>query len=192
VTVRLRDGHATVATTADVALAVDEAQYADDAGPCLDAAAGTLGGIPDTATVVHWPRFREAAQAMGLRSSLSIPLFTASGAPWIGMNLYAHQLAALTSLTGAVDAIYGSTSGTSPTGDAPEPVGDDGSRDLLAGLAFALELRNTVQRAIGVIMGRDRIDSADAYVRLRVEAVEHDQSLHERARSLTGLPQQAG
>src|SRR4051812_40283189 len=77
------DSYSTVALTGEVALAVDEAQYEAGEGPCIEAAEGNLTSVPDVATIVKWPAFREAAASMGLRSSLSIPLFTASGMPSI-------------------------------------------------------------------------------------------------------------
>ena len=45
-----------------------------------------------------WPGFREAATAMGLHASLSIPLFAGSGAPIAALNLYSHDLLAMAPL----------------------------------------------------------------------------------------------
>src|SRR5690242_16639743 len=72
VTSRYEGAYATVAASDDVAVAVDQAQYADDAGPCLEALdAGYPAAVPDVAATMTWPRFREAAAGFGLHSSLS-------------------------------------------------------------------------------------------------------------------------
>src|SRR4051794_3431433 len=91
VTSQRGDGFATVALTGQLALAVDQAQYADGVGPCIDATDGFVTAVTDTATVLQWPGFRETAVNLGLRSSLSIPLFTASGVPSIGLNIYSYR-----------------------------------------------------------------------------------------------------
>jgi GAF domain-containing protein len=66
----------TVGFTSDTALALDERQYDNETGPCLDAAAsGTRISIPDMAGETRWPQFAAAAATTrGIRSSLSIPL----------------------------------------------------------------------------------------------------------------------
>jgi GAF domain-containing protein len=65
----------TVAFTDDKAMALDERQYKDERGPCLDAASsGMLLSAPDLASDQRWPRFAEAATERGIRSSLSVPL----------------------------------------------------------------------------------------------------------------------
>src|SRR4051794_19894825 len=65
----------TVGFTSEAALSLDERQYESERGPCLDAAAsGTRVSIPDMSADGRWPRFSAAATALGVRSSLSIPL----------------------------------------------------------------------------------------------------------------------
>jgi GAF domain-containing protein len=65
----------TAAFTGRVALDLDERQYADGRGPCLDAAAsGQRVFIKDMNDEPRWPQFGKSAVARGVRSSLSIPL----------------------------------------------------------------------------------------------------------------------
>ena len=84
----------TAAYTGHLALALDERQYEEDRGPCLDAAAGSvLVSVPDMANEDRWKKFAEAAMAAGVRSSLSmgIPIQDAVvGA----LNMYATAPAA--------------------------------------------------------------------------------------------------
>lgn len=69
------DDATTVASTDDLALALDERQYDDERGPCLDAAAaGEPVLIADMCQEARWPRFASSATAAGVLSSLSMPL----------------------------------------------------------------------------------------------------------------------
>ena len=70
-----RDRPSTVAFTGDVAMALDERQYEEDRGPCLDAAAsGQKVVIIDMRSDTRWPKFADSAVTYGIASSLSIPL----------------------------------------------------------------------------------------------------------------------
>ncbi|WP_084614585.1 GAF and ANTAR domain-containing protein [Nakamurella lactea] len=79
------------AVTDDAAAAADRLQYELGEGPCLTAAAdGGYYAIADTATDPRWPRWGPAVRQSGIRSVLSIHLFTANrmlGA----LNLYDEQ-----------------------------------------------------------------------------------------------------
>ncbi len=86
--------------------AVDEAQYADDSGPCLDALHGGDPVAVDICATMSWPGFREAAERMGLKASLSIPLFAGSGTTIAALNLYSHDLPAMLALDAWVITIY--------------------------------------------------------------------------------------
>jgi AmiR/NasT family two-component response regulator len=61
---------------------------------------------------------------------------------------------------------------------------DDGGRELVAGLAEAHAVRVTIQRAIGVTMGRENCTAEDAYRRLEASATAVGATLRETA---TGL-----
>jgi hypothetical protein len=170
------NGYSTVAVTSELAMAVDEAQYADNAGPCLDA---LDGGHPTSvaridATMI-WPRFRDAAYKLGLRSSLSIPLFAGRGLPVAALNLYSHDPAAMAPLSAAVLAAYDDA----PEGRSPGPDEDlcPGARDLIAGLVGAFSIRATIQQAIGMIIAERRTNADLAYALLRSQAASTTGSL---------------
>src|SRR4051794_29153146 len=56
---------------------IDEAQYASDEGPCLQALRdGSVYEVPDMAVEERWPAFAAAARDRRIRSSLSMPLST--------------------------------------------------------------------------------------------------------------------
>ncbi len=80
----------TAAFSGQVALDLDERQYASGDGPCLHAArSGQLVEVPDVGEESRWPEFTAVARAVGVASSLSVPLRdprAESGA----LNLYAR------------------------------------------------------------------------------------------------------
>ena len=160
----------TVAASSQLAYDVDVAQYADRAGPCLDALAdGKPVEVPDVAAVMAWPGFRDAAWRLGLRASVSIPLFAGSGSPIAALNLYAHDPDPMTDLTRRVWALYDTGS---DHGHGRLPSVQEGSRQLLAGIAAAFEVRDLIQQALGAIMARHQVTADTAYLMLRVRAAE--------------------
>ena len=174
------DTPTTVAASNRIALDVDAAQYADGAGPCLDALEdGKPLSVPDLGTVMAWPGFRDTAWRLGIRASLSIPLFAGSGNPIAALNLYARRPDALTDLTRAVWAIY---DGAGATFDGS--AGQNGSGDLLTGLTAAFHTRDLIQRAIGIIMSQEHVTAEGAYLRLRMRAAETGAPLLDAARTV--------
>jgi hypothetical protein len=99
--------YTTVAASSEIALAVDEAQYADRAGPCLQALdSGKPVGVPDIAATMDWPGFHEVAPALGLRASISVPLHNGRGTPIAVLNLYGRDDAAMEPLIIGMAKLY--------------------------------------------------------------------------------------
>jgi GAF domain-containing protein len=75
--------------TDEISPDVDQGQYDDESGPCLDALReGRVVLVPDTGVVAdRWPSFSRRAAAAGVVSTLSLPL-TAGDACLGVMNLY--------------------------------------------------------------------------------------------------------
>jgi len=181
VTAYRHGGYTTVAASADVALAVDRAQYADETGPCLDAIeTGRPTAVPEVATTMAWPGFRAAAEQMGLHGSLSVPLFAGRGTDVAALNLYSRDVSAMAPLSARVRAVY------DPYGTAgqDQPLLDAGSERFVAGLAAAFAVRATIQQAIGAMMARGKLDEDRAYLMLRVRAAEENVPLVEIARTV--------
>lgn len=176
-------GHVTVAASSDLARTVDEAQYHHGAGPCLDSVdTGAPVAVPDIRTAMRWPGFREQAFRMGLRASLSIPLFAGSGAPIAALNLYGRDHAAMRQLIDAVLTVF--EIGDDECECVSPVVSDDGARELVTGLTEAHALRATIQRAIGVIIGRENCTAAMGYRVLRARAADADTTLSRTAMGL--------
>jgi hypothetical protein len=171
------DVYTTVAASSELADAVDQAQYAERAGPCLQSlVANTPVTVTDVTKTMTWPGFRRAAVAMGLHASVSIPLFVGSGAATAALNLYGRDAAAMAPLILGVWAVYDPDRPLPADHDELQPL-DAGGEELLAGFAEALTVRGTIQLAIGVIMGRDHITAGDAYLQLRLHAADSGVSL---------------
>jgi hypothetical protein len=159
----------TVATSSDVALAVDLSQYADAAGPCLDALnSGKAVSVPDIASTMTWPGYRDMARRLGVRASLSIPLFAGGGGTAIAaLNLYGHKPDPMASFASGVQIAYD----VSPTrdGQPSQPV-DAGREQLITGLVAALHVRDLIQQALGVVLGCEHQPARTAYLVLRRRA----------------------
>ncbi|GIF17041.1 GAF domain-containing protein [Actinoplanes teichomyceticus] len=177
VTVRHDGAYTTVAASNDIAVAVDEAQYAERAGPCLEAIdSATPLGVPDIAATMRWPGFRETAYRLGLHTSLSVPLFAGRGEPIAALNLYGHDSAMMSALTAAVWAAYDPAVPAGP--DLPRL--DAGGAELATGLTEAFAVRAVIQRALGVIARREGLPDR-AYATLRLRAADAGTSLFDAA-----------
>jgi hypothetical protein len=179
----LRHGAAsTVAMSSDLALAVDEAQYADGTGPCLEALNGEPIEVPCVATLVNWPGFKHAALGFGLQASLSIPLVAGRGIPIAALNLYTHHAEALKPLGSAISAvIHSMIQHSAPASNSL----DHGSWQLVAGLAEALAIQRQIQIAVGILMARRQLDADAAYLQIREEAAATGRSLRDTASAFT-------
>ena len=168
VTAARAGSYTTVAVSSELILAVDEVQNAEKDGPCVEA---LTRGEPVTekhlATSVRWPGFTAEALRLGLRSSLSMPLFTAGGGPVAALNLYGRDDEAMAPLIAGVWAVF------DPEGDlpaTPRAALDGGGRELLAGFAEAVAVRSTIQQALYAIMDRHDELVHEAYLRLTAMA----------------------
>lgn len=169
--------YTTVAASHDIAAAVDEAQYADGTGPCLEALrTGEPVTVPDTAATMQWPGFHEAAPGLGLEASVSVPLYAGHGLPIAVLNLYARDSTAMAPLITSVAELYAARRGLS-LGLPPLPIEDPGAEELVTGYAQALSVRATVQLAVEILAGATGGSTDEAYARLCSRAAEAGDSL---------------
>jgi hypothetical protein len=175
------DAYTTVAASSEVALAVDEAQYHDREGPCLTSLeAEAPVAVSDFVTTMRWPGFREAAFALGLRASLSVPLFAGRGSAIAALNLYGRDPEAMAPL---IAAVWGAFEADGPALDTGPDLRrlDDGSAGLVAGITGAFAVRAVIHQAIGVIIADTQRSADAAYVLLRMRAAERGLSLSDVA-----------
>lgn len=159
-----RDGNpATVASSDQVAAQYDEVQYGHDTGPCLTAMrTGDIVLVDDLAGDDRFGSYRGQALALGLRSSLSLPL--KGGDHAVGaLNLYSGHPHTFAEAEQAAAASFA----------------DEASRTLTLALRLAhhvevteqlraaLTSRTAIDQAIGIIMGQNRCDADAAFAVLR-------------------------
>ena len=172
VTAARHGAYTTVATTSELATTVDQAQYEDQAGPCLRSLEEkTPVGVRDIDMTIRWPGFRQAALSLGLHASVSIPLFGGSGETIAVLNLYGRNAAAMAPLIAGVPAIFDPDLPLPADRDDLQPL-DAGGEELLTGFAEALAARSTIQLALGIIMSHTGTPAKDAYIELRLRAAD--------------------
>jgi len=151
ITLLSRDDATTVASTDEIAVKLDERQYDDERGPCLDAAAaGERIRITDMRSERRWPRFAEEAANAGMLSSLSVPLpiqRNVTGA----LNFYATSVDAFSEQTVELAEMFAS--------HAAIAVANAHLYETTAALAeqmkAAMANRAVIEQAKGIVM-RDR------------------------------------
>jgi GAF domain-containing protein len=139
---------------------VDEAQYRDQQGPCLEAfRKGATVRVDDTRqTRDDWPAFSEKAAARGVLSVLSIPLLTPHGS--VGaLNLFATEAGAYTEESEAAAADFGTQASVAIT----NALAYWRVFDLTEGLRAAIQSRETIGLAKGLIMAANKCSSDEAF-----------------------------
>ena len=155
-----------VAATDEPARILEERQERIGRGPCVDAL--TFDRIvltEDLETDERWPELSGDLSALGVHAVLGVPI-RVGGLPVGSLNVYRNEashwsqseIAALTAYGGLIDGMLL----TSLRAQANE--------QLVTQLQQALDNRVVIERAVGVIMARERSDAVTAFGYLRKEA----------------------
>jgi len=167
----------TVAFTGELAIALDEIQYEEGYGPCLDAArTNKVMHVEDAAREKRWPRYLPAARKHGLGSSLSVPLPVENyliGA----MNLYSTRPQAF-DRDGATLAEALAAHATVALSQAEAC---SGHRRQVENLQAAMETRAVIEQAKGIIMAQRKCDAETAFDMLRDLSMRENVKLSELA-----------
>lgn len=163
ITVRRDEQLMTLVASDVLASQVDEVQYTQNAGPCLDAfRTGELVSVPDMAGESRWAPFPAHALSLGVRSSLSLPL--AAGGENLGaLNLYATGRAAFDQPAQDQAATFAAQAATA----IALALAQARQAELSDQLREALPARTVIDQAIGVIMGQQRCTAGKAFAVLR-------------------------
>lgn len=148
--------------TDDVARTLDDHQYRTGEGPCLDAIReGRNIAVACMAEEDRWPCYRQAAVAEGLASCYSVPL--AVGVRVVGaLNLYS-----LSSPFTAQDARIADAFAAQSAVALANAQTYQQARDMIADLEQALQSRDVIGQAKGIIMERERCTADQAFDILR-------------------------
>jgi GAF domain-containing protein len=153
------DGATTPAFTAQVAIDLDETQYALGYGPCLASAeAGQVVSIDDTATEERWPSFVAAALSRGVGSTLSVPLPVQRQV--IGsLNLYAEGRSAFDGPARALAERFGAYAAVAIANTHLYM----SAVELSDQMTQAMESRAVIEQAKGVLIGQRRCTADEAF-----------------------------
>jgi GAF domain-containing protein len=171
----------TVAHDGEMALAADELQYQEDAGPCLDAGrGGVVLRVDDMAAETRWPSYVERVVPQGVRSSLSIPLpfqDTSIGA----LNNYSSQPSAFVSEESLAAALEVAEVVAVAVGNATAhaELGEQ-TRNI----RLAMESRAVIEQAKGVLMAQRHIDAEQAFEVLREASQRYNRKLRDIAQGI--------
>jgi GAF domain-containing protein len=174
------DNAHTAAFTGPLAVNLDEWQYQQGHGPCLDASAGAMTlSVPDMADETRWPDWTPRAIEAGAGSSLSVGLPVqekVTGA----LNVYSVDPEAFDD-----DAI---TLAQTFAGYAAVALANAHLYDTTATLAkhmqAAMESRAVIEQAKGILMGERRCTAEQAFRLLSKLSQDSNRKLRDIAEAL--------
>ncbi|OJF11179.1 GAF and ANTAR domain-containing protein [Couchioplanes caeruleus] len=177
----LRGNYAhTPVVTSNFALLLDEWQYEQGQGPCLDAAAcAATVTAADLTTESRWPRWTRRAVEAGAASCASVGLRLPDGIPG-SLNLYARRPAAFD--TDAMSLAQG-FAGSAAVLLAPA-VGDDPHMALSQHRHTTMQHRAVIERAKNIVMSRTQCSPDDAFALLAQQAQATGRATYEVATTL--------
>ncbi len=187
-TALVREEYVCVASSDEAALQADLVEYAAEAGPCVEAVRhGTENVVTDLRTDGRWPEWAQASWALGFRSAAGVPADTGDGAK-LALDLYSREPDAFGDEEMHRARLYA----------------EEAARTLRLCLALAeqatltehlhsaLSSRSTIDQALGVIMGRNKVPRDEAFAILRSASQDRNVKLREVAEkvieNLTGHP----
>ncbi|WP_109003984.1 GAF and ANTAR domain-containing protein [Streptomyces rishiriensis] len=178
----------TVASAGAAATKLDEKQYGQDDGPCLQALrTGEEIHVADMREESRWGDYPAYAVDCGVHSSLSLPIAAhthTAGA----LNLYAAPPRAFEcSDLGALRSLAAQATGGIALAQRISE-----TQEFAAQMQTAMQSRSVIDQAIGVIMGRRRCTADEAFGVLRSASQQRNVKLRdvcaELITSITGQP----
>ncbi|MFF1252962.1 GAF domain-containing protein [Pseudarthrobacter sp. NPDC058329] len=180
------------ASTGRIVVEADALQYDLGQGPCLSAwASGHPVDISDVRTDLRWPEWGMAADELGLRSCLSVPLLAGDLAfgvikvYWAQPNAATHRLIRLMEVFAAQASIFLSNAQARERG-----------RMLSEQLKATLTQRDIISTAKGIVMASRGMGNHEAMLHLMDRAVRENRTLHavaaEILESMPGLDHDRG
>jgi len=170
----------TAASTGELARRLDEAQYEQLSGPCLEAAAqDAVVSIVDTGADDRWPGWAAMASSAGIGSALSVGL-PIRGAVGGALNLYSRR-------TGGFDDDAIDLARTF-VGYAAVALANahlyDTTVTLAEQLRQAMEHRAVIEQAKGIVMSERRCTAEEAFVILTKISQDSNRKLRDIASAL--------
>jgi GAF domain-containing protein len=168
-------GEYTAVATDALACEIDQAQYADDCGPCLDALRQQRRiRVPSMSASGDYEGFRAAAKAHGVHSSFSLPLAVGER-PAGALNLYSDGESGFLGTDDETAQYFATQVAFAIT--CAELRGQ--TRAVIVQLEEALSSRDLIGQAKGVLMASLRVTADDAFLLLRRASQNSNTKLHE-------------
>ncbi|WP_186355590.1 GAF and ANTAR domain-containing protein [Streptomonospora sp. PA3] len=180
--VRRRAELLTPAYSSESALAADRTQYRLDEGPCLETARNGVSWlqIEDVETDSRWPRFAHQARGLGVRSVLSCALDGPRGT--LGaLNLYAEAPGAFGGADREIALLFAAHAGALLS-----------AAHLEVSLRTAVDSRERIGIAMGILMERHRMTARQAFETLSRTSQETNTKLRELAARIVETGQEPG
>ncbi|HJQ00725.1 MAG TPA: GAF and ANTAR domain-containing protein [Jatrophihabitans sp.] len=175
----------TVVSTDDLSLRLDEQQYHDGRGPCLEAlATGVPVVVTDMAAESRWQPYPARAAELGARSSISQPLI--SGEQVIGvLNMYAFKkITPDVGMLARVAQLGDRAAGALAVGMR---IAEQSTEN--ANLRTALTSRSVIDQAIGILMAQQLCTEQEALALLRQASQSRNVKLRDVAAQIVGSVQ---
>jgi GAF domain-containing protein len=160
----IRDGRFTTAVYSnELTRRVDDWQYATNEGPCLSATTEGQRYLTDNlAEECRWPHFAEMAHAEGIHSVLAIP-FLPNGEPIGTLNIYSASPAGFSEDDVEIASLFASQAAIV----IANSVAYTTARSANEQLRNALETREVIGQAKGILMEREGCSADEAFGLLR-------------------------
>jgi GAF domain-containing protein len=166
VTVMQGERRSTVAGRDRLARELDEVQYSFEDGPCLCAIrTGMAVLIPDLAKEDRWPGFTAAVTDCGYRAMLAVPV-PVDGNDGASLNFYARQTHAFSGDAMITAGGFAQIAATTLSLAA----GLEHRHRSSEAVQTALDSRNIIARAVGILMDRKNCSQDAAFDMLRLDA----------------------
>jgi GAF domain-containing protein len=156
------DGRPGAVSSDDWARSLDEIQFAEHEGPCLDAfRTGNAFRLRDICEDPRWPSYLPRAADLGARSMLSLPM-AAEGNVIGALNIYSRQPDVFDAEAASLGEIVAAHAGLA----SQVAAAFFQHRDLSAQLTDAMQSRAAIEQAKGVLMALHRCTPDSAFQRL--------------------------
>ena len=170
ISVAARKSVSTVASTDGMVDRLDELQYDLGEGPCLDAIRHhTSVVVDDMRAETRWPRFAPPAAEAGCLSQMGIEIFCASGRVG-GLNLYSTQPSAFDEQTRQAATLLAIHTSVVM-----------GKMIAVDDVHHALQTRQMIGQAVGIVMCRYAVDERAAFAYLGRVSQHSNVKLHQVA-----------
>lgn len=162
------------AASSDLPRRVDALQSETGQGPCLEASyEKRVVSVPDLSTDTRWPEFSRQASKLGAKSMLSFQLFV-NGDHLGALNLFGKDAGVFDAESERIGALVAAHAAVAVAGS-----------QQVSQLTLALDTRDLIGQAKGILMERYKITAQQAFLLLSRASSELNIKLRDVAEQLT-------